>query len=200
MKRLAGSLALVLCVSLVPGCDSGTKEADAKDASAKKAEGGAKTDEAKPAEAEGDAKEEAKPAEPVKLAELSLEDTGLEAKIQAPEGAKASEEFGAFLVQAGESFQLQINTQAADLAGGVRDGDGEPIREHEEVAALLDANDHAIAVVVGDEEVRTDVDGRAFEAADGIGDDARELALPDTHAAPEGQHEHERAQKEFRPT
>ena len=129
MKRLAGSLALVLCVSLVPGCDSGKKEADAKDASAKKAEGGAKTDEAKPAEAEGDAKEEAKPAAPVKLAELSLEDTGLEAKIQAPEGAKASEEFGAFLVQAGESFQLQINTQAADLAVAKQEIEGNTVNK-----------------------------------------------------------------------
>jgi len=118
MKRLAGSLCLALLVSFAPACDSGKKD-DAKKGDAKKADakkGDAKKDDVKAAAEGGDAKAEAKPAEPVKLAEVSLEDAGLDAKLQAPEGAKAAEDLGAFVVLAGESFQLQINTGAADLA------------------------------------------------------------------------------------
>lgn len=119
----------MLCVSLVPGCDSGKKKEEGAKETAKKGEGEAKAEgEAKP-EGEAEAKAEAEPAEPVKLAELSLEDAGLEAKIQAPEGAKASAEFGAFLVQAGESFQLQINSSAADLAAAKAEIEGNTVNK-----------------------------------------------------------------------
>ena len=129
MKRLAGSLPLVLCVSLAPACDSGKEKEEAKE-SAKKDEGGeGKEAEAKADGGAADAKAEAKAAEPVKLAELSLEDAGLEAKLQAPEGAKVSAEFGSFLVQAGESFQLQINSSAADLAAAKKEIEGNTVNK-----------------------------------------------------------------------
>lgn len=129
MKRLAGSFALALCVSVIPACDSGDNKGEDKGKAAASKDGGdAKAADAK-AEDGGDAKAEAKPAEPVKLAELSLEDAGVEAKMQAPEGAKASEEFGAYVVQAGESFQLQINTGAADLAASKQEIEGNTVNK-----------------------------------------------------------------------
>ncbi len=128
MKRLAGSLSLALIVSLAPACDSGDKKADAKKADAKKAD--AKKADAKPADAKkADAKADAKAAAPVKLAELSLEDAGLDAKLQAPEGAKASEEFGAYLVQSGEAFQLEIHTNFADLAARKKEIEGNTVNK-----------------------------------------------------------------------
>lgn len=131
MKRLAGSLSLVLSVSLAVACDSGEKKEDKKAAEAKKDE--AKNDEAADVKAAdggaADAKADAKPAEPVKLATLSLEDVGLEATVQAPEGAKAADEFGAFVVTAGEGFQLQINSSAADLAARKAEIEGNTVNK-----------------------------------------------------------------------
>ncbi|MCH9688564.1 MAG: hypothetical protein K0V04_44445 [Deltaproteobacteria bacterium] len=130
MKRLAGSVALALCVSSAFACDSGekkdAKKADAKKADAKKADA-KKADDAK--QAGGDAKAEATPAAPVKLAALSLEDAGLEGTLQAPEGAKASAEFGAFVVNAGESFQLEIHSSAADLAARKKEIEGNTVNK-----------------------------------------------------------------------
>ncbi|MEX1361596.1 MAG: hypothetical protein AB1Z98_00595 [Nannocystaceae bacterium] len=129
MKRLAGSFALALCVSVIPACDSGDKKGEDKGKAAESKDGGdAKAADAK-AEDGGDAKAEAQPAEPVKLAELSLQDAGLEAKMQAPEGAKASEDFGAYVVQAGESFQLQVNMGAADLAASKQEIEGNTVNK-----------------------------------------------------------------------
>lgn len=131
MNRLAGSLCLALLVSFVPACDSGEKKGDDKKAAAK---GDAKKGDAKKGDVKanadgGDAKAEARPAEPVKLAEVSLEDAGLDAKLQAPEGAKAAEDLGAFVVTAGESFQLQINTGPADLAASKKEIEGNTINK-----------------------------------------------------------------------
>lgn len=130
MKRLAGSFALSLLVSLAPACDSGDKKGDDKKADAKKKDD-KKGDEKADAKADGgaEAKAEAKPAAPVKLADLSLEDAGLDGILQAPEGAKASEDFGSFVVQAGESFQLQINTGAADLAARKKEIEGNTVNK-----------------------------------------------------------------------
>lgn len=123
---------LVLSVSFAVACDSGDKkeekkaeanEDDAKDAKA----GDVKAD--APAAEGGDAKAEAKPAEPVKLASLSLEDAGLDATLQAPEGAKAAEEFGAYVVSAGEAFQLQISTGEADLAARKTEIEGNTVNK-----------------------------------------------------------------------
>jgi len=113
-------LALPLCLALGAlgiACDSDDKKAGAKDTAAKGKDGkAAKGDEGgKDAPKPGaDAKPE--PAKPVKLAKVSLEDSGLDATLQAPEGAKVAEEFGAYTVKAGESFQLEIHASAADLA------------------------------------------------------------------------------------
>lgn len=115
MKRLAGSFALALSVFLAPACDSGDKKADDKKAAEKK-DGKAGDVKAADAKVDADAKADAKAAEPVKLATLSLEDASIEASLQAPEGAKAAEDFGAVVVSSGESFQLQINSGATDLA------------------------------------------------------------------------------------
>jgi hypothetical protein len=124
MKRLAGSFALVLSVSLALACDSGEKKGDDKKAEAKKeeAKGEAKKDDVKaPAGGDAEAKADATPAAPVKLAALSIEDAGIDATLQAPEGAKAAEEFGSVVVSAGESFQLQINSNHADLAASKKE-------------------------------------------------------------------------------
>ena len=127
MTRLMTGIALAASLTLV-ACDGGDKKASdskgdkdkdkgkGKDAAAeggKEGGDGAKQADADPKQAE--------PATPVKLAEISLEDAGLEAKMQAPEGAKVASEFGAFTVKSGESFQLEIHTGAADLA--VRKGE-----------------------------------------------------------------------------
>ena len=118
MQKLA--LAVVLSsLALAGACDSSSEKADGGKGDAKS--GDAKAGDAKEAggDAKADAKEDAKAAEPaaeVKLAELSLEDAGVDVKLQAPEGAKAAEEFGAYTVKAGETFQLEIHTGAADLA------------------------------------------------------------------------------------
>ncbi len=122
MQKLA--LAVVLSsLALAGACDSSSEKADggkgdaksgdAKAGDKKEAGGDAKTD------ADADPKDDAEAAEPaaeVKLAELDLEEAGIEVKLQAPEGAKAAEEFGAYTVKAGETFQLEIHTGAADLA------------------------------------------------------------------------------------
>lgn len=132
MKRLAGSFALVLSVTFGLACDSGSKKADEKKAEAKKDDAkDAKAGDVKAADGAeaGDAKADAKPAEPVKLASLVLEDVGLEATVQAPEGAKAADEFGAYVVTAGESFQLQINTSAADLAARKAEIEGNTVNK-----------------------------------------------------------------------
>ncbi len=126
MKRLAGSFVLALCVSSSFACDSGEKK-DAKKADAKKTD--AKKADAKTPAAAGDAKAEATPAAPVKLASLSLEDSGLEGTLEAPEGAKAAAEFGAFLVNAGESFQLEIHSGPADLAARKKEIEGNTINK-----------------------------------------------------------------------
>lgn len=121
MTRLVTGIALALSLSTV-ACDGGDKKASdgkgdkdkdkGKDKGKdKKAEGGGDA-----AKAADDGAKKPEPATPVKLAELSLEDAGLEAKLQAPEGAKVAEEFGAFTIKSGESFQLEVHTGAADLA------------------------------------------------------------------------------------
>lgn len=122
----------MLSVSLSLACDSGEKKDDAKKAEAKKDDAKeAKAGDVKAADggAEPDAKADAKPAEPVKLASLSLEDVGLEANVQAPEGAKATAEFGVYVVMAGESFQLQINASAADLAAKKAEIEGNTVNK-----------------------------------------------------------------------
>lgn len=119
----------MLCVSLVPACDSGKKEEAKETAKKGEGDGEGKKDEAKADGEAAEAKAEAKPAEPVKLAEISLEDAGLEAKLQAPEGAKATAEFGSFLVQSGESFQLQINSSGADLAAAKQEIEGNTVNK-----------------------------------------------------------------------
>ncbi|MEM7158072.1 MAG: hypothetical protein AAF799_34845 [Myxococcota bacterium] len=130
MKRLAGSFALSLLVSLAPACDSGDKKGDDKKADAKKKGDDKKADDKADAKADGgEAKAEAKPAAPVKLAPLNLEDVGLDGILDAPEGAKATEDFGAFVVQSGESFQLQINTGAADLAARKKEIEGNTVNK-----------------------------------------------------------------------
>jgi hypothetical protein len=134
MKRLAAPLALVLAVSLPLACDSGEKKADDKKTDAKKddAKGVPKGDVKAPegdAKADADPKADATPAAPVKLAALSLEDADLDATIQAPEGAKATAEFGAVLVGAGETFQLQINSNHADLAASKKEIEGNTVNK-----------------------------------------------------------------------
>jgi hypothetical protein len=131
MKRLAGSFALAFSLSLAPACDSGDKKGDAKPAEAKAADAKAAAGDVKAADAKADAeaKADAKPAEPVKLATLSLEDASLDATLQAPEGAKAVDEFGAVVVSAGESFQLQINTGATDLAARKQEIEGNTVNK-----------------------------------------------------------------------
>lgn len=120
MKRAAVGLALFFAVGAI-ACDSGDKKASGKDGD-KKADADKKAED-KPDDNEAaddggaDAKaDEPAPAKPVKLAELSLEDAGMDAKLQAPEGAKVAEEFGAYTVKAGDAFQLEVHTGAADLA------------------------------------------------------------------------------------
>jgi hypothetical protein len=132
MKRIAGSLALVLSVSLALACDSGEKKGeDEKAADAKKKDAKATKAGDVKAPADADAKADATPAAPVELASLSLEDANLEATLQAPQGAKAADEFGAVVVSAGESFQLQINTGAADLAARKQEIEGNPVSKLE---------------------------------------------------------------------
>ncbi len=129
MKRIAIGLALICTVGLV-ACDSGDKKAGAKDAKAgDKKE--AKADAKKAAADGGDAKADAKPepAKPVKLAKVSLEDAGLDAVVDAPEGAKVAEDFGAFTVKAGDSFQLEIHTGAADLAARKKEIEGNDVNK-----------------------------------------------------------------------
>jgi hypothetical protein len=134
MKRLAGSFALVLSLSLAPACDSGDKKGDDKKAEAKKddakkvAGGDVKAADAD-AKADAEAKADAKPAEPVKLAKLSLEEAEIEATLEAPEGAKAADEFGAVVVSAGESFQLQVNGSATDLAARKKEIEGNTVNK-----------------------------------------------------------------------
>lgn len=141
MQKLA--LALVLSsLALTGGCDSSSEKADggkddAKSGDAKAAEekdGG----DAKPADAKEDA-EAAEPAAEVKLAELNLEDTGLDVKLQAPEGAKAAEEFGAYTVKAGETFQLEIHTGAADLAARKKEIEDNTVNKLEKFHTESDA-------------------------------------------------------------
>ncbi len=131
MKRLATVLAAASLVFVASACDSGGKKDDDKKAAAKKDD--AKKDDAKKdvkaAADGGDAKADAKAAAPAKLAELSLEDAGLDAKLQAPEGAKGAEDLGAFTVTAGESFQLQINTGEADLAARKKEIESNPVNK-----------------------------------------------------------------------
>lgn len=118
MKRLAGSVSLALLFGLGAACDSGEKKDDKK-ADAKKGDDKKGDDKKADAKADGGAAEapaDAKPAEPVKLATLSLEEAGIDASVEAPEGATAKEDFGAYTVTAGDTFALQINTGAADLA------------------------------------------------------------------------------------
>ena len=122
----------MLSVSLSLACDSGEKKDDGKKAEAKKDDAkGAKAADVKAADggADADAKADAKPAEPVQLASLSLEEVGLEATVQAPEGAKAADEFGAYVVTAGESFQLQINTGPTDLAARKAEIEGNTVNK-----------------------------------------------------------------------
>ncbi|MCA9708656.1 MAG: hypothetical protein KDK70_22600 [Myxococcales bacterium] len=129
MQRLAGSLCLASLVCLASACDSGAKKDEGTKAAAK---GDVKKDEPKAeveAPDEADAKAEAKAAAPVKLAELSLEDAGLDAKLQAPEGAKALEDLGAYVVSAGEGFQLQINTGSADLVASKKEIEANPVNK-----------------------------------------------------------------------
>jgi hypothetical protein len=136
MKRLAGSFALVLSVSFALACDSSEKKADAGKAEVKQGDAKdakdpkagdvkAKTD----ADADAEAKADATPAAPVKLATLSLEDASIDATVEAPEGAKAADEFGAVVVSAGESFQLQINSSATDLVARKKEIEGNPVNK-----------------------------------------------------------------------
>jgi hypothetical protein len=136
MKRLAGSFALALSLSFAPACDSGDKKGDDKKVEAKKddakkvAGGDVKVADADAdAKADAEAKADAKPAEPVKLAKLSLEDAEIEATLEAPEGAKAADEFGAVVVSAGESFQLQVNGAAADLVARKKEIEGNTVNK-----------------------------------------------------------------------
>lgn len=137
MKRFVGSFALVLSVSLALACDSGEKKGDDKKAEAKKeeAKGGKAADVKAPAagdaaaKADAEAKADATAAAPVKLAPLSLEDAEIEATLQAPEGAKAADEFGAVVVSAGESFQLQVGTGATDLAARKKEIEGNTVNK-----------------------------------------------------------------------
>lgn len=128
MKRLAGSLSLALCMSFAVGCDSGEKKDDKK-ADAKKGDDKKADEKAGDAKAEDAKAEEAKPAEPVKLAALSLEDIGVDVSIQAPEGSKAAEEFGAYSVTSGETFALQINGGPADLAARKTEIEGNTVNK-----------------------------------------------------------------------
>lgn len=136
MKRLAGSFALVLSVSLALACDSGEKKADEKKTEAKKddAKEAKKGDVKAPtadadAKADAEAKADAKPAAPVELASLSLEDAGIDATLQAPAGAKAADEFGSVVVSAGEGFQLQVSTGPADLAASKKEIEGNTVNK-----------------------------------------------------------------------
>jgi hypothetical protein len=135
MKRFVGSFALVLSVSLALACDSGEKKGDDKKDAAKKEDAKGKAGDVKApagdaeAKADADAKADAKAAEPVKLAALSLEDAEIEATLQAPEGAKAADEFGAVVVSAGESFQLQIGTGPTDLAARKKEIEGNTVNK-----------------------------------------------------------------------
>jgi hypothetical protein len=130
MKRLAGSFALMLSVSLALACDSGDTKGEAKKSEAKKDD----VKDAKPADVkaptgDAEAKADATAAAPVELAALSLEDAGIDAKLQAPKGAKATEEFGSVVVSAGESFQLQINTNHADIAASKKEIEGNTVNK-----------------------------------------------------------------------
>ena len=90
-----------------PKAKKDDKKADAKKEDAKTTKAGdVKAPEAD-AKADAEAKADATPAAPVKLAALSLEDANLEASLQAPEGAKAADEFGAVVVSAGESLSMK---------------------------------------------------------------------------------------------
>jgi hypothetical protein len=128
MKRLAGSFALALSLSFAPACDSGDKKGDdkkveAKKDDAKKVAGG----DVKVADADADAKADAEAK--AELAKLSLEDAEIEATLEAPEGAKAADEFGAVVVSAGESFQLQVNGAAADLVARKKEIEGNTVNK-----------------------------------------------------------------------
>jgi hypothetical protein len=114
MQKLAIALAL-LSSALCAGCDSSDPKTDDGKAAKKPADAKAADAKSDDGKAEADAKA-AEPVKAVKLAELSLEEAGADVKLQAPEGAKAAEEFGAYTVKAGETFQLEIRAGAADLA------------------------------------------------------------------------------------
>ena len=132
MKRAAQGLALLLAIGGV-ACDSGDKKASGKDGDKKAAgdkKAGDKAGDKKAADGGGDAKaDEPAPAKPVKLAELSLEDAGMDAKLQAPEGAKVAEEFGAYTVKAGDAFQLEVHTGEADLAARKKEIEGNTVNK-----------------------------------------------------------------------
>lgn len=129
MKRLAAGLAL--CFAFGPlACDSGDKKTETKkDSKAEDKKKDAKADDGKAADGGKAADAKPEPAKPVKLASASLEDTGLDATIQAPEGAKLAEEFGAFTVKAGETFQLEIHTGPVDLAARKKEIEGNTINK-----------------------------------------------------------------------
>lgn len=110
-------LALVVATLAHAGCDSGEKKADAKpDAKASDAKAGAKADDPKAAAEAGEGDVKAEPAKPVAMTNASLESVGVDATLKAPEGAKVAEDLGAYTVKAGENFQLELHTGAADLA------------------------------------------------------------------------------------
>jgi len=172
MKRLAGSFALMFSISFVPGCDSGDKKDDKKADASKsdKKKGDDKKADAKKAEGAADDAGEAKPAEPVKLAALDLGDVGLEAIISAPEGAKASDEFGAFIVQSGESFQLQINTGAADLAARKAEIEGNTVNKLESFVTESETELVYETEVMGKAEfhfvAKVEIDGAKYSCED----------------------------------
>jgi hypothetical protein len=127
MFKLAPALAVTLSVAAM-ACDSTKGKADDDKKTAAKVDDkkvdAKKADDklVEPAPDDGEAKDaadDAKAAEPAKavaLAELSLAPAGLNAKLSAPEGAKAAEEFGAYTVKAGENFQLELRAGATDIA------------------------------------------------------------------------------------
>ena len=118
MKTRAPLLALALATLATAACDSGDKKAADAKADGKKddAKADAKTDDVKAAADAGEGDVKAEPAKPVAMTDVSLESVGVEASLKAPEGAKVAEDLGAYTVKAGENFQLELHTGAADLA------------------------------------------------------------------------------------
>jgi hypothetical protein len=120
MKTRASVLALCVAALTVAACDSGEKKAEGakSDAKTEDPKAAAKTDDpADPKAADaGEADVKAEPAKPVAMTDASLEAVGIDATLKAPEGAKVAEDLGAYTVKAGENFQLEIHTGAADLA------------------------------------------------------------------------------------